>query len=244
MKISKLTSWMGPAFLGTMLSAWASVTLYVLLGKHEPIFGKLVINWLIAVAIATPVAATLAGTMLVLDVFLLKLKVRTLPTGGAAWGMALLSPLPVVAAYLLFRPSFTFGPWGFALSVLAPVLSSALVVRILMGRRINNALPASRAAPAPGGQRQRRSPGALVLSPPLRSPRRGAAQSGKSPSSSSSSISSRAPRVSTEGARSRARSKTRFSSSLALFARRRTSPSPDRASMITTRISCGLTRWQ
>lgn len=139
MKITKLTSWMGPTFVGTMLSTWASVALYVALGKPGPVFGFPELTWLLAFAIATPIAVALSTTMLVVDVFLLKFKLRTLPTGGAGWLMALLSPIPVIATYLALRPSISFGVSGLLLAIFGPMLGSALMVRLVVGKRIDNA---------------------------------------------------------------------------------------------------------
>jgi hypothetical protein len=138
MKITRLASWVGPAYLGTTISSWAAASLYVWLARPEPLLGNLLLNWLVLVAFVTPIASALATTMLTLDVILLKLKVRALPTGGSAWRMALLAPLPVAGAFYLHHPSFTLGLTTLLLTVLAPVAASAFTVRLAMGSKIEH----------------------------------------------------------------------------------------------------------
>ena len=138
MKITRLASWVGPAYLGTTISSWAAASLYIWISKPDPFFGNILLNWLALVAFATPIAGALATSMLTLDVILLKLKLRALPTSGAAWRMALLAPLPVAGAFYLHRPSFGLGATAFLLTVLAPVVASALAVRVTMGSKIDH----------------------------------------------------------------------------------------------------------
>jgi hypothetical protein len=138
MKITRLASWVGPAYLGTTISSWTAASLYLALTKPEPLLGNMLLNWLLLVAFVTPIAGFLATSMLTLDVILLKLKVRALPTGGAAWRMALLAPLPVAGAFYLRQPSFTPGATAFLLTILAPIAASALAVRVTMGSKIEH----------------------------------------------------------------------------------------------------------
>lgn len=139
MKISRIASWIGPAYVGTITSSWVAVTAYLFLAKPKPVLDNSWLTWLLMVAIATPIASTLATTMLVLDVLLLKLKVRALPTGQSAWGMALLAPVPVAAALWYLWPNLSSSAAALALSVAAPVLVSALSVRLSLGATIKNA---------------------------------------------------------------------------------------------------------
>lgn len=140
MKISRIASWVGPAYVGSIASSWLAVTGYQFLAKPEPILGSHLLTWLAMVAVATPIASVLATTMLVLDAFLLKFKLRTLPTGGTAWGMAMLAPIPVAGALLYLLPTLNYKSGSaLALALAAPVLISALSVRLVLGNRIDNA---------------------------------------------------------------------------------------------------------
>ena len=137
MKIKSLTSWMGPAFLGTILSSWVSVTLFVLLGKPAPVVHPL-LTWALLVLPATGVAFGLATTMLVVDVLLLKVKMRAVPTGGPAWAMALVSPLLVGVSYWLYRPGYHGGVGAMLVSIAGPVVLSAVVVRVAFGKKLGS----------------------------------------------------------------------------------------------------------
>jgi hypothetical protein len=139
MKISRLASWIGPTYVGAIASSWVVVTAYLFLAKPRPVLDNPWLTWLILVAIATPVASVLATTMLTLDVLLLKFKVRALPTGRPAWGMALLAPIPVAAALWYLLPGSAASASALALSVAAPVLASALAVRLGLGSSIDRA---------------------------------------------------------------------------------------------------------
>lgn len=138
MKISRLASWIGPAYVGAIGSSWVAVTAYMLVAKPKPILDNHWLTWLLMVALATPIASALATTMLVLDVILLKLKLNALPTGGRAWSMAMLAPLPVAAALWYLWPGLSGGASALALSLAVPVAASALAVRLSLGTRINS----------------------------------------------------------------------------------------------------------
>ncbi|RYE94542.1 MAG: hypothetical protein EOO75_01690 [Myxococcales bacterium] len=138
MKISRLVSWTGPAYVGTIASSWAVAAAYVAAVKPAFVPGSPLLSWLLLAVAATPVASVLASTMLVLDVLLLKFKVRALPTGKTGWHMALLAPLPLAGAlaYLAPRLRFDQGVATVALAVGLPLAASALSVRMALGQRI------------------------------------------------------------------------------------------------------------
>ncbi len=136
MKVRSITSWVFPSFFGTLASSWAYVTLATVFGFTWP-FPSRILSWLVLMAIATPVAAGLVGATLVFDVILLAVKARELPQGRAAWRMAAISPLLVAVSYVFFRPTLLGGIAGLFLTLIAPVLLSALGVRVAMGQRID-----------------------------------------------------------------------------------------------------------
>jgi hypothetical protein len=139
MKISRVASWVGPAYVGAITSSWVAVSAYLLMAKPKPVLDNQWLTWLLGVAVATPIATALATTMLVLDIFLLKFKVRALPTGGSAWRMAMLAPVPVAAAFWYLWPNLASSGTALALSLAAPVVGSALAVRLTLGNQIKNA---------------------------------------------------------------------------------------------------------
>jgi hypothetical protein len=134
MKVRSIASWVFPSFFGTLASSWAYVTLATMFGFTP--FPSKILSWLLLMAIATPVAAALVSVTLFFDVILLAAKARELPQGRAAWRMAAVSPLLVAVSYVFFRPTLLGGLAGLFLTLVAPVLLSALGVRIAMGQRI------------------------------------------------------------------------------------------------------------
>lgn len=136
MKISRIASWIGPAYVGTITSSWVAVTAYLFLAKPKPILDNSWLTWLLMVIVATPIASTLATTMLALDVLLLKLKVRALPTGQTAWGMAFLAPVPVAATFWYLWPNLSNSASAIVFSIAAPILASALMTRLSLGAAI------------------------------------------------------------------------------------------------------------
>jgi hypothetical protein len=136
MKVRSISSWVFPSFFGTLASSWAYVTLATVFGFGWPFPGSRILSWLVLMAIATPVAAALVGATLTFDIILLAVKARELPQGRSAWRMAAISPLLVGLSYVFFRPSLLGGIAGLFLTLVAPVLLSALTVRVAMGQRI------------------------------------------------------------------------------------------------------------
>jgi hypothetical protein len=136
MKVRSIASWVFPSFFGTLTSSWAYVTLATIFGFAWPFPQSKLISWLVLMAIATPVAAGLVAATLAFDVILLAVKARALPQGAAAWRMAAVSPLLVALSYVFFRPTLLGGVAGLFLTLVAPVLLSALGVRVAMGQRI------------------------------------------------------------------------------------------------------------
>ena len=138
MKISRLVSWTGPAYIGTIASSWLAAAAYVFLARPDLVLGSKLFTWLLIAAASTPVASALATTMLVLDFILLKFRVRTLPVGRTAWHMALIAPVPLAAAAAYLWPRLQGMPStaALALAVAAPVAATALGVRLALGQKV------------------------------------------------------------------------------------------------------------
>ena len=60
MKISRLVSWTGPAYVGTVASSWAAAAAYVAVAKPALVLGSQLFTWLFYAAIATPIAGRTA----------------------------------------------------------------------------------------------------------------------------------------------------------------------------------------
>jgi hypothetical protein len=91
--------------------------------------------WIIAAAAASGLSLFVGGCMLAADVTLLKLKLRTPPTGWRAWLMGALAPLPVLFTWQKLIRFAVTGVWPFLLSFFLPMLVIAVVMRLLLGTR-------------------------------------------------------------------------------------------------------------
>ena len=75
--------------------------------------------------------------LVVVDLALLGVKVRTLPAGKRGWAVSLLSPLAVFASYIAVPPYrfYASGPWAIAAAVLVPMVAVAIVSRVFAGSK-------------------------------------------------------------------------------------------------------------
>ena len=78
-----------------------------------------------------------AKRVLVVDLLLLGVRVRTLPAGRKGWFVSLLSPLAVFGAYVASPPYkyYAGGPWAIAAAVLIPMAVVAIVSRVAGGTK-------------------------------------------------------------------------------------------------------------
>ncbi len=128
--------WFAPLYLGTHLGAWGGAAVHALTDARLawlPYVG--VLKWALYLVGFTLLALVWVALVAAYDVLLLKLRVRTLPTGLRAWGLATSAPL-VGGVVLRFWPTgvaAAFWPW---LAVtLVPTLALAFAARLLLGER-------------------------------------------------------------------------------------------------------------
>jgi hypothetical protein len=127
--------WFRPLFFGTYLGAWGAAAVHALTDprlKWLPYVG--VLKWVIYL-----LAFTLLGFVWLLatsayDVLLLKLRVRMLPSGLRAWGLAIAAPLLGGAVLKLWPAASTEGLLGWVASTTLPTLLVAAVSRAALGR--------------------------------------------------------------------------------------------------------------
>jgi hypothetical protein len=82
-------------------------------------------------------AFTFCTLLVVVDLLLLGVKVRTLPAGKRGWAISLLSPLAVFASYVAVPPYkfYASGPWAIGAAVLVPMVVVAIASRVLAGAK-------------------------------------------------------------------------------------------------------------
>ena len=132
-----LTGWAAPLFVGPFLSMVAAVSLFAWLGPEW----KYVSRWVVfGVGLAAGSIVSFVYTLLLglIDVLLLAVRVRTLPTGKNAWLASFGSTLAFLGSYLLIKPwaMYKAGPWVVVGALVVPMLVSAIAARVLYGARV------------------------------------------------------------------------------------------------------------
>ena len=128
-------SWLRPTILGPLMTLWILTTMGSVMVGMATISGDRIDTWAIGMLWATFFGSTLAVILIAADVFLLKAKVRRLPTGAAAWISSVLAPFAVFFIWTLpFLPPPESAA-GVVVFILAPMLAASLVVRFVFGNR-------------------------------------------------------------------------------------------------------------
>jgi hypothetical protein len=129
--------WLRPTLIAPWITTYGAVTAGVLLGFEWG--GK-------AGKIAALTAGLLAGSvwsfvfctfLVLIDLALLAVKIRTLPAGRRGWMAAFLSPLPALAVYtvLPWKQLALSGPWTVAGAILIPMAIVAIFSRVISGQK-------------------------------------------------------------------------------------------------------------
>jgi len=131
-----VAGWLTPTLIAPFLSVYGAVTAIATLGIDRGVFGK-VLGWTVGMAVGTVWAFVFCLFLLVTDLALLGVKVRTLPAGKRGWGSAFLSPLAVFGVYTLAPPYkfYAYGPWAIVAAVVVPMFAVALGTRIFTGQK-------------------------------------------------------------------------------------------------------------
>jgi hypothetical protein len=126
--------WLTPTLVAPWLSTYGAVTAITLLGIDKGLFGK-AIAWTAGMLLGSVWAFTFCLVLVLVDIALLAVKVRTLPAGRRGWGTSLLAPLGVFATYAAVPPHkfYPYGVWGIAAAVFVPMLLAAVVSRAVGG---------------------------------------------------------------------------------------------------------------
>ena len=141
----QIGKWMVPTMLGPWLSMSTAASLYAAFGPDHRFVGRWGV-WAIGMIAGALLAAVFTLVQVLVDVLLLALRQRRLPTGKAAWIMAFGAPFTVVSSYAMISPTalYKYGPWAIVGAILAPMLVAALGVRVVVGPRIDPSLRVTR----------------------------------------------------------------------------------------------------
>jgi hypothetical protein len=131
-----VAGWLTPTLIAPFISVYGAVTAIAALGIDRGIFGK-VLGWALGMAVGTVWAFVFCLLLVVVDLALLGVKVRTLAAGKRGWAMSFLSPLAVFGVYVFAPPYkfYAYGPWAIAAAIVIPMLAVAIGSRVLGGQK-------------------------------------------------------------------------------------------------------------
>lgn len=131
-----VAGWLTPTLIAPWLSVYGAVTAIAALGIDRGLFGK-VLGWTVGMLVGSVWAFVFCALLLIVDLALLGVKVRTLPAGKRGWALSFLSPLLVLGTYVAVPPYkfYAAGPWAIAAAVLIPMIAVAVGTRVFAGSK-------------------------------------------------------------------------------------------------------------
>jgi hypothetical protein len=132
-----IAGWLAPLLLGPWPAILAVVLAYAFLGPAVPYVPRGVVAG-VGLLLGALAGSVYIALVAVLDVLLLAIRLRTLPTGARGWSAMLASPLAFLGAYVVVKP-WTFwrgGPWTVVVVLAIPLVVTAIATRTLFGVRI------------------------------------------------------------------------------------------------------------
>jgi hypothetical protein len=133
--MKRIAPWLLPTLLGPIIGASAYVLL-VSSGSAVPWY-----LWLVVAGIASALSVFVGALMAITDVVLLKMKMRTPPTGWRAWAMGIAAPVPVLWCWqALLKLAIGALPalpvlWQLVAAFMVPMLGVAVALRVALGTR-------------------------------------------------------------------------------------------------------------
>lgn len=131
-----VAGWLTPTLIAPWLSVYGAVTAIAVLGIDHGLFGK-VLGWTVGMVVGSVWAFVFCTLLVIVDLLLLGVKVRTLPAGKRGWATAFLSPIACLGAYVAVPPYkfYAAGPWAIAAAVAVPMIVVAIAGRVFGGTK-------------------------------------------------------------------------------------------------------------
>ncbi|HBQ11885.1 MAG: hypothetical protein RLO52_16185 [Sandaracinaceae bacterium] len=134
--MTSLSPWLKPTLLGPLIVLWSLITIGAVLGSMPAIAGERLDGWLIGMLWMSFFGSGLGVLLIAVDVLLLKLKWRQLPTGGRAWISSCLTPMAVFFIWTLpFWPP-PESVVGLFVFLVTPMFAAAFALRLLFSARV------------------------------------------------------------------------------------------------------------
>jgi hypothetical protein len=131
-----IAGWLTPTLVAPWISVYGAVTAFAVLGVDWGLFGKIA-GWAVGMLVGSVWAFLFCLMLVVVDVLLLAVRVRTLPAGKRGWLASFVSPLMVFGIYGVAPPHtfWHYGVWGVIAAVLIPMMAVATAVRVFAGQK-------------------------------------------------------------------------------------------------------------
>jgi hypothetical protein len=113
-----VAGWLTATLIAPWISVYGAVTAFAALHIDHGLWGK-VLGWTLGMLVGSAWAFVFCTLLVVVDLALLGVKVRTLPAGKRGW------------AYKFYAA----GPWAVGAAVLVPMVVVAIVSRVFAGRK-------------------------------------------------------------------------------------------------------------
>ena len=132
--MTSLRPWLQPTLLGPLLTLWGLATFLSMLFGAAAATNGMIDTWAVLMMWATFIGSSIGVITVAVDVTLLKLKWRSLPTGGRAWLGSMLTPLLVYVLWtqLWWLPETEM---TFVLFIMAPMVGCSFGTRMIFGTR-------------------------------------------------------------------------------------------------------------
>ena len=133
--MTSFSPWLKPTLLGPLITLWSLTTLGSLTLGMATITGDRIDSWAVGMLWASFFGSGLGVLGVGVDVLLLRMKWRRLPTGPRAWIPSVLSPFGVAFIWgLPFLPP-PESVVGLVLFITAPMIAATFALRMLFGQR-------------------------------------------------------------------------------------------------------------
>jgi hypothetical protein len=135
---NRISRWFAPLALGGYLGAWVFAFVLALVEpklRWDWLPHATTIKWLVYTAILTVLATAQAAILVTIDVLLLKMRARVLPTGWRAFAVAAAAPLPAAVTLRVWPSLVGLSPWPWIFAIAGASVATCVVLRLAFGTR-------------------------------------------------------------------------------------------------------------
>lgn len=132
--MTDFTPWIRPTLKGPFLTVWGLTTLAHLTFGVAAICGGRTDSWMLGMLFGSFFASACVAALVAADLVLLRVKLRRLPTGAAAWMTSMLAPVSIWLGWAWLGAGDGEDVPEVVLRIAAPMLLGPLALRLVFGR--------------------------------------------------------------------------------------------------------------